>query len=80
VTVTNTSTAPLSITRISLNGADPRQFAQANNCGASLAAGASCAVTVTFAPTSTGAKTASLNLNVASPATSQSVSLTGTGQ
>jgi hypothetical protein len=80
VTVTNTGTGPLVINRINLNGANPGQFAQNNNCPASLAAGLNCTVNVTFNPTSRGAKTANLNVNVAAPATSASVSLTGTGQ
>src|SRR6202008_761486 len=44
-----------------------------------LAANASCQVSVTFRPTSTGAKTATLHVNVAAPATSGTVALTGTG-
>lgn len=79
VTVSNTGAAPLTINRINLNGAAPNQFSQTNNCGASLAVGASCTINVTFAPNSRGAKSATLNVNVAAPGTSQSVALTGTG-
>ncbi len=83
ITLSNTGTAPLIISRISLGGANPGQFAQTNNCpigGAGLAAGASCTVNVTFTPTSRGNKSAALNVRVSAPATNQSVSLTGTGQ
>jgi uncharacterized repeat protein (TIGR02543 family) len=58
------------------------QFAQTNNCpkyGAGLAPGACCTASVTFRPTTVGAKLASLDVNVAGPAVSQSVALSGTG-
>jgi hypothetical protein len=80
VTVSNTGTAPLVINRINLNGANPNQFVIQNTCPATLAAGLNCTVNVTFNPTSRGAKTANLNVNVANPAVSQTVALTGTSQ
>jgi len=79
VVVTNAGTAPLTLNRINLSGTNPGQFGQTNNCGATLAPNGTCAIAVTFSPTTIGAKTASLNVNVAAPATSQSVTLTGTG-
>jgi len=81
VTLSNTGTAPLTINVIALGGTNPTEFARTTTCGASLAAGASCTINITFSPTSigtTGTKSATLNVNVAAPATSQSVSLTGT--
>jgi hypothetical protein len=81
VTVSNTGTAPLTI--VSFNGLGSGQFAQTNNCpiGAAtpLAVGASCTVNVTFTPTSASTpKTATLNVNVAAPATTPgTVALTG---
>ena len=82
VTVTNTGTASLVINRIAVSGGFFPQFRQTNNCpigGAGLAAGGSCTTNVTFRPTSAGAKSATLNVNVAAPATSQSVALSGRG-
>ena len=63
VTVTNTGTATASLSSISAGA----PFAQTNTCGSSLAAGASCTVSVTFTPTAGGAATGSLT--VASNAT-----------
>ncbi|PYX85646.1 MAG: hypothetical protein DMG68_17600, partial [Acidobacteria bacterium] len=80
VTVTNTGTAPLTINSIGLGGANANQFSQNNLCPASLAPGANCTVNVTFRPSSRGNKTATVNVNVAAPATSKTVPLTGTGQ
>jgi FtsP/CotA-like multicopper oxidase with cupredoxin domain len=80
VTLSNTGTAPLAINGISLAGINAADFAiSANTCGASVASGANCTISVTFKPTATGARSASLSVNVAAPATSQSVPLTGTG-
>ena len=80
VTVTNTGTAPLGISRINLTGGNANQYNQNNNCSGTLAVGANCAVNVTFRPTARGAKAATLNVTVAAPALSQAVALTGTGQ
>jgi hypothetical protein len=83
VTVTNTGTvAPLTIDSIVLGGTNPKQFTQTNNCGtlpATIAPGNSCTITVQFAPTNAGAMTASSTVQVAAPASNQSVSLSGTG-
>jgi uncharacterized repeat protein (TIGR03803 family) len=79
VTVQNTSPAPLTGIRIGFGGANPGQFTQTNDCGTTLAAGASCTIQVTFQPTSVGAKTANLRVSVAAPGTSQSIPVSGTG-
>jgi hypothetical protein len=75
VTVTNTGTAAASVSSVAAGA----PFAETNTCGGSIAAGASCAVSVTFRPTAAGA--ASANLTVASNATDPSltVALSGTG-
>ena len=62
VTLSNTGTAPLAITSIGFTGTNPGDFAQTNTCGASLAAGANCAINVTFTPTAAGARAASLSI------------------
>ena len=80
ITVTNTGTVTLTFTSIRTAGNSASQYTQNNDCGTSLAAGASCTVNVTFAPTSRGLKNATLQVNVAAPATNASVTLTGTGQ
>ena len=80
VIVSNTGNAPLTINNIVLGGTNPGQFNEINNCPASLPAGQNCTITVNFSPTTATplTKSASLNVNVAAPAISQPVSLTGT--
>jgi len=78
VTVSNTGNDTMTITSIVLGGAVD-QYQAINSCPATLASGASCTVSVTFKPTSIGAKLATLDVNVGAPATSGSVSLSGIG-
>jgi hypothetical protein len=75
VTLQNTGSAAASVSSVAATG----DFAQTNTCGSSIAAGASCTVSVTFRPTAAGTRTGSLT--VASNATNSptTVSLSGTG-
>jgi subtilase family serine protease len=73
----NTGTAPLSIASVVFGGANAGDFSQTNTCGTSLAAGASCAISVIFAPSSFGNKTATLVLT--DSVGTQSVDVSGTG-
>jgi hypothetical protein len=72
VTVSNTGTASATGVGVSASG----DFAQTTTCGTSIAAGASCTVSVTFKPTASGTRTGSVSIGGSAPVT---VSLTGTG-
>jgi hypothetical protein len=76
--LSNTGTAPLTVFGIGTTGT----FGETNNCGASLAAGASCTINVFFIAEGVGASTGTVvivdnNENV--PNSSQAVNLSGTG-
>ena len=61
VTIQNLGDVSLSLSNISLSGTDAARFAiSSNNCGASLSAGASCTVQLTFTPTAAGNRSALL--------------------
>ncbi|HEY6292389.1 MAG TPA: choice-of-anchor D domain-containing protein [Terriglobia bacterium] len=79
VTLTNTGTATLTISNISVTGANSSDFPEANTCGTSLAADASCTMSVTFTPTAAGTRSASVSISDNAPASPQNVSLTGAG-
>ncbi len=80
VTVTNTTATAITITSIILDlGLNPGDFAQTNNCPATLAAGANCAITIIFTPSGVGAKSAGLLVTDNSPVPAESVNMTGTG-
>ncbi len=74
VTLTNTGNAALSISGIVASGS----FAETNNCGSSLAASASCTVSITFTPTATGTLTGAISFTDNGTASPQKVSLSGT--
>ena len=83
ITVNNTGNATLEVTSVIVTGANQLMFTTTTPLGcASILAGASCTITVTFAPSSTGAKAATVtithNSNNVLGATS-TVNLTGTG-
>jgi hypothetical protein len=72
VTVTNNTDYAANPANPTLAGANPGMF-NATGCTGAVGPNATCAVSVTFSPTSTGVETATLNV------AGQSVSLTGTG-
>jgi hypothetical protein len=78
VTLTNTGTAALSITSISLTSGSPN-FSESNTCPASLAIGANCTIAVTFTPTTPGALGGTVTISDNTYNTPQSISLSGTG-
>jgi len=79
-TVVNTGSARSSTISVALTGTDVSQFSiVGDNCsGVRLNGGASCTISVSFAPTSTGAKTAALSVS-ATQGGNAVASLTGTG-
>ena len=80
VTVKNTGSASLSISGTSVTGANAGDFSIAsNNCGGSLAAGASCAVAVSFKPSATGPRSATLSVSDNAPGSPHTVALSGNG-
>lgn len=84
VTIANNGNADLTVSDIALGGTDPGDFIlDTGACGSTapvISAGNSCTVSVTFAPTATGPRSASLDITSDDPDTSlASVSLTGEG-
>ncbi|WP_245984410.1 choice-of-anchor D domain-containing protein [Streptomyces tateyamensis] len=73
VTVSNPTSAAAAVAGIATTG----DFAQTNTCGSSIAAGGSCTVNVTFAPTATGSRTGTLTVNAGG--VTNTVALSGTG-
>ena len=80
-TIHNNLNTVVTFTSISITGANPGDFTQTGTtCGATLAANVSCTVSIQFAPTATGARTASLTIVDDASNSPQSVTLNGTGQ
>jgi hypothetical protein len=79
VTLTNNGTSALSLSNVAITGSNSGDFSQTNNCPASIAAAGSCQINVTFTPTATGPRSASLVLTDDAPASPQTVALSGSG-
>jgi hypothetical protein len=79
VTLTNSGTASLAISGITVTGSNAGDFTQTNTCGTSVAAGAKCTISVTFKPTATGSRSASVAIADNAAGSPQSVKLSGTG-
>jgi hypothetical protein len=84
VTLYNVGNAALSLSGtgdgVTITGANSSSYSQTSNCGASVAAGGSCLIRVTFKPTAKGALAASLNIADSAYGSPQKVALTGTGK
>jgi hypothetical protein len=77
VTVSNTGAMAFPLSGVGLAGTNAADFAETNNCPSSVAVGASCLVSVTFAPATVGAMTASVVVSGPGGAT-YTVALSGT--
>ncbi|MHB8644169.1 MAG: choice-of-anchor D domain-containing protein [Thermomicrobiales bacterium] len=80
-TVTNTGTAPMTMSSaITAGGTDyVIDTTGGGSCGATLAAGASCTLSVGFTPTVTGARPGTLTVTDNAPGSPHAVALSGTG-
>lgn len=78
LTLTNTSTVPLSVSSLQISGTNSADFSAVNSC-ATVAGGATCSIPVTFAPAAVGSRTATLSLNDNATGSPQTVTLNGAG-
>ena len=79
ITVKNRGGATVHLWQIAPGGADPGDYLLNNSCGSSLAAGGQCTVGVTFKPTASGTRNASVLFSDDGGGSPQAVSLTGNG-
>ena len=78
VTLTNAGTAPLTLASLTTSG----DFAHTHDCPldpATLAAGASCSIAITFTPTAPGPHSGTLTVTDDAPDSPQTLPLSGTG-
>jgi trimeric autotransporter adhesin len=80
VTIKNSGTATLNLTSETITGTNATSFIKsATTCGTTLAALATCTVSVEFKPASAGALSAALSVADNAAGSPQAVTLTGTG-
>jgi hypothetical protein len=77
VIMTNITHTPVTIYSIALAGTNSTSFLFANNCGTSLAAGASCAIHGHFAPTVSGPLAATITVTYDSEDNPETITLSG---
>lgn len=81
VTIKNVLPTPLTMSGNTFTGVDSGDFGQSGTtCGATLAVGASCTVSITFSPAAKGSRVAVLNITDSAITSPQTVSLSGTGK
>jgi hypothetical protein len=78
-TLFNLGQAGLTINSIHFLGQQAGDFFETNNCGGKVGAGAQCAISVTFKPTATGIRNASLSVSDNGKGSPHTVQLSGTG-
>ncbi|HXP08873.1 MAG TPA: choice-of-anchor D domain-containing protein, partial [Acidobacteriaceae bacterium] len=79
ITVTNPGTATLTVSGISILGTNAADFAETNNCSTVAAGSGSCTIQVTFTPSATGSRNASISVTDSASGSPHSIGLTGTG-
>jgi hypothetical protein len=79
LTLSNTGSAVLGITGISIAGPNSGEFVESTTCGSSLEAGSSCGINLTFTPAGTGSRTATLTVAHDAAGSPLLVTLKGTG-
>lgn len=77
VTLSNTGAVALTVTKVTLGGANAAEFTQTNNCTTVQPMG-SCTINLVFAPTTAGAASATLIVTDNAGTGSQTISLSGT--
>lgn len=80
VTLTNQGGPNLTISGVTMSGSNPGDFTPTSNCPDSLAARASCTISVTFTPTAKGAHSARVTVAFGGGAIGQGFEVRGTGQ
>lgn len=80
VTVSDTGSGPLAVASITFGGSDPQDFVlTSDGCIGQVLAGASCTLTVAFAPQAQGARSATLVVASNDPKSPATITLSGTG-
>ncbi|MGO8790036.1 MAG: beta strand repeat-containing protein [Terriglobia bacterium] len=79
LTLTNTGNTSLTLTGITLTGANAGDFTQTNTCGSAEVANGTCTISVTFTPAASGNRSASLTIADNATGSPQSIPLTGSG-
>ena len=79
IVLSNSGTAAVAITGITVSGANAGDFAESTNCGTSVAVGTSCTIALAFTPSSTSAEQATILVSDSASGSPHSIAISGTG-
>ncbi len=79
VTLTDGGSVAMTISKLTISGANASDFAETDNCVGTVAAGASCSINAKFAPSNSGSRTGTLSISDTATGSPQMVNLVGTG-
>ena len=79
VTLTNSTGGTLTISAISITGTNSGDFSKTTTCGATVAVGATCNISVTLTPSVVGSEVATLSITDNGNNSPQTLALSGTG-
>ena len=79
IALANKAATPINLWQTAIGGPNAGDFLKTTNCSGTLAAGASCTVSVTFKPTAAGARKATVWVSNDGGGSPQSATLSGTG-
>lgn len=79
IILTNTGSAALTFSGLTVSGAASTDYAAGSNCGSTILPGANCSITITFTPTVSGTRAAILSVATNSPGGPLTVALQGNG-
>ena len=77
--LTNIGTSSMTLGTISIAGMNPTDFAQSNNCPATLAPNANCTIKITFTPSALGPRVAQVIFPDSAPGNPHNTQVIGTG-
>ena len=80
LTLSNSGSAPITISNISLSGLNAPDFTLNNSCGTVVAARSSCSLSLGFTPSVSGGETATLSINSNASNGNLTLPLSGVGQ
>ncbi len=78
--LTNIGSASMTVGTISIRGFNAGDYAETNNCPATLAPNATCTIKITFTPTATGPRVGQIMIPDSAIGNPHNVAVTGTGQ
>ena len=79
VMLNNTGNTSLTVSGVSVMGANPGDFTATNTCSGSVVPGGNCSISVTFTPSAAGSRSASVLVSDNAIGSPQSITLSGAG-